>query len=116
NGNTYLLQRLGVKSLGGIAKDKVNTSITLPSYIKDVAKVQIYCAWAEAVLGDEPFSAQLMTMNRKRALVALGRSLRRGWYQAGTGGRDDLTPLSRQKFLGSQARALPISPGTAHEP
>src|SRR4051812_14316866 len=36
-GTTYLLQRLGVKSLGGIAKDKVNTSIILPAYIKDVA-------------------------------------------------------------------------------
>ena len=40
-GNTYLLQRLGVKNLGGLAKDKINTSITLPAYIKDVAKVQI---------------------------------------------------------------------------
>ena len=63
-GNTYLLQRLGVKSLGGIAKDKVNTSITLPAYIKDVARVQIYCAWAEAVLGEASFSAPMMTMNK----------------------------------------------------
>jgi hypothetical protein len=63
-GNTFLLQRLGVKSLGGIAKDKVNTSITLPAYIKDVAKVQIYCAWAEAVLGEASFSAPMMTMHR----------------------------------------------------
>ena len=50
-GNTYLLQRLGVKNLGGVAKDKINMTITLPAYVKDVAKVQIYCAWAEAVLG-----------------------------------------------------------------
>jgi hypothetical protein len=64
NGNTYLLQRLGVKNLGGLAKDKINMSITLPSYIKDVAKVQIYCAWAEAVLGEAPFSALMMTMNK----------------------------------------------------
>jgi hypothetical protein len=63
-GNTYLLQRLGAKSLGGLAKDRINTSITLPSYIKDVARVQIYCAWAEAVLGEAPFSAPLMTMNK----------------------------------------------------
>jgi hypothetical protein len=61
-GNVYLLQRLGVKSLGGIAKDRVNMSITLPAFVKDVAKVQIYCAWAEAVLGEAAFSAQ-MTMN-----------------------------------------------------
>src|SRR6266516_6162423 len=38
-GNTYLLQRLGVKNLGGIAKDKINMTITLPAYVKDVAKV-----------------------------------------------------------------------------
>jgi parvulin-like peptidyl-prolyl isomerase len=63
-GNTYLLQRLGVKNLGGIAKDKINQSITLPAYIKDVAKVQIYCAWAEAVLGEAAFSAPMMTTDR----------------------------------------------------
>jgi hypothetical protein len=63
-GHTYLLQRLGVKNLAGLAKDRINMSITLPAYIKDVARVQIYCAWAEAVLGEAPFSAPLMTMNR----------------------------------------------------
>jgi hypothetical protein len=63
-GATFLLQRLGVKSLGGIAKDRVNTSITVPSYIKDVAKVQIYCSWAEAVLGEASFDQPLLTMNR----------------------------------------------------
>ena len=63
-GNTYLLQRLGVKSLGGLAKDRVNMSITLPAYVKDVAKVQIYCAWAEAVLGEASFSAPMMTMDK----------------------------------------------------
>jgi hypothetical protein len=61
-GNTYLLQRLGVKNLGGVVKDKINLSITLPAYVKDVAKVQIYCAWAEAVLGEASFSAPLTTM------------------------------------------------------
>ena len=63
-GNVYLLQRLGGKSLGGIAKDRVNMSITLPSYVNDVAKVQIYCAWAEAVLGEALFAAPQMTMNK----------------------------------------------------
>lgn len=65
-GNTYLLQRLGVKSLGGLAKDRINTSITLPAYVKDVAKVQIYCAWAEAVLGEASFGAPLTTMTMDR--------------------------------------------------
>jgi hypothetical protein len=48
NGTTFLLQRLGIKG------DKVNTTITLPAYVKSVAKVQIYCAWAEAILGEAP--------------------------------------------------------------
>jgi len=64
-GNTYLLQRLGVKSLGGLAKDRVNMSITVPEYVKDVAKVQVYCSWAEAVLGEAAFATKLMTANAK---------------------------------------------------
>jgi hypothetical protein len=52
-GQVFLLQRLGIKD------NKVNTSITLPAFIKDVAKVQIYCAWAEAVLGETSFSSTL---------------------------------------------------------
>jgi len=63
-GNAYLLQRLGVKSLGGLVKDRINTSITLPAYITDVAKVQIYCAWAEAVLGEATFTAPMTTTSR----------------------------------------------------
>jgi hypothetical protein len=63
-GNTYLLQRLGAKNLAGLAKDRINMSITLPDYVKNVAKVQIYCAWAEAVLGEAPFTVPMMTMNR----------------------------------------------------
>jgi hypothetical protein len=53
NGNVYLLQRLGIKG------DKVNTQITVPTYVKDVAKVQIYCAWAEVVLGETTFATTL---------------------------------------------------------
>ena len=60
-GHTYLLQRLAAKNLGGLAKDRLNLSITLPEYIKDVAKVQIYCAWAEAVLGETTFDMVLPT-------------------------------------------------------
>jgi hypothetical protein len=54
-GNVFLLQRLGIKG------DKVNRQITLPTYVKDVAKVQIYCAWAEAVLGEAPFDSAVST-------------------------------------------------------
>jgi hypothetical protein len=61
-GNTYLLQRLGVKGLTqGLAGDRINMQITLPAYIKDVAKVQIYCAWAEAVLGEATFDTTIAT-------------------------------------------------------
>src|SRR5215470_19495006 len=34
-GNTYLLQRLNAKNLAGLAKDRLNNTITLPAYIKD---------------------------------------------------------------------------------
>jgi hypothetical protein len=61
NGTVHLLQRLGVKNFGGLAKDRINTSITLPSYVRDVAKVQIYCAWAEALLGEASFPARVTT-------------------------------------------------------
>jgi hypothetical protein len=63
-GEVYLLQRLPVKSLGGLAKDRINMTITLPGYIRDVAKVQIYCAWAEAVLGEASFDTKQMTLTR----------------------------------------------------
>ena len=63
-GNVYLLQRLGVKNLAGLAKDRINMSITVPVYIKDVAKVQIYCAWAEAVLGEAPFDSTRLTSTK----------------------------------------------------
>ena len=56
-GRIYQLQRLGIKG------DKVNTSITLPSYIQDIAKVQIYCAWAEALLGETTFDAKVLTLD-----------------------------------------------------
>jgi hypothetical protein len=49
DGNVYLLKRLLIKG------DKFNKSITLPPYIKDVKKVQIWCAWAESVLGETDF-------------------------------------------------------------
>jgi hypothetical protein len=48
-GNTYLLNRLVIKG------DKYNQELVLPSYIKDVAKVQIWCAFAEALLGETTF-------------------------------------------------------------
>jgi len=49
-GNTFLLNRLKIKG------DKINQSITVPPYVKDVAKVQIWCAFAETLLGEAKFA------------------------------------------------------------
>src|SRR4029453_9399946 len=53
-GRVSLLQKLTVKGLVG---DKMNRSITLPSYITDVAKVQFWCAYAEVLLGEASFGS-----------------------------------------------------------
>jgi len=53
-GNVYLLNRLKIK------EDKYNKTLVVPSYIKDVAKVQIWCAWAEALLGEASFAKPAM--------------------------------------------------------
>lgn len=52
-GNVYLLDRVTLKD------DKVNRSITLPAYIADIAKVQMWCAWAEVVLGEASFTSPI---------------------------------------------------------
>ncbi len=54
-GNTYLLQRLKIKG------DKENKTIALPSYVKDVAKVQIWCSFAEVLLGEASFAKSIKT-------------------------------------------------------
>src|SRR5436190_896316 len=48
-GNTYLLQKLSIKG------DKMNRKITVPKYVPDIAKVQIWCAFAETNLGEAAF-------------------------------------------------------------
>ena len=53
-GRVYLLQKLTVKGLTG---DKMNRSITLPAYIRSVAKVQFWCAYAEVLLGEASFGS-----------------------------------------------------------
>ncbi len=53
-GTVYLLDRLKLKD------DKIKTSITLPPYVPNVVKVQMWCAWAEVVLGEAPFAAPVI--------------------------------------------------------
>jgi hypothetical protein len=55
DGNVYLLDRLKIKSL----PDSFKKEITVPAYVKDVAKVQIWCAFAEANLGEASFATAL---------------------------------------------------------
>jgi hypothetical protein len=55
-GNVYLLKQL--KIAGG----KMNRSITVPTYVKDVAKVQIWCSFAEVNLGEAMFKTPVMGM------------------------------------------------------
>ena len=49
HGNIYLLQKLSIKG------DKMNRRITVPKYVPDIAKVQIWCAFAEVNLGEAVF-------------------------------------------------------------
>ena len=48
-GNVYLLQKLSIKG------DRMNRKITVPKYVPDIAKVQIWCAFAETNLGEAAF-------------------------------------------------------------
>ena len=55
-GNAYLLKQLRIKG------DKVNLQVTLPKYIKNVAKVQIWCSFAEVNLGEAKFAEPVGAM------------------------------------------------------
>ncbi len=59
-GNVYLLNRLAIKG------DKQNRTITVPSYVHDVAKVQIWCAFAEVLLGEASFPKPILTASGER--------------------------------------------------
>jgi len=54
-GNVYLLNQMRIKD------GKTNRKITLPSYIQDVAKVQVWCSFAEVLLGEASFQAPIKT-------------------------------------------------------
>ncbi|NOT30411.1 MAG: hypothetical protein HOP15_08180 [Planctomycetes bacterium] len=48
-GNAYLLNRLKIKG------DRFNKTVVIPPFVHDVARVQIWCAFAETVLGEASF-------------------------------------------------------------
>jgi hypothetical protein len=51
NGQVYQLDKLKLKG------DRVKKEIEIPSYVPNVTKVVIWCAWAEANLGEASFSS-----------------------------------------------------------
>ena len=57
DGNVYQLDKLKKKALIG---DKYQREIVVPSYVKNVSKVVIWCAWAEANLGEASFASPVM--------------------------------------------------------
>src|SRR5690242_978921 len=51
-GNVYTLDAFKVKAGNGEKRE-----VVVPSYVHDIAKVQVYCAWAEVLLGEAGFSS-----------------------------------------------------------
>jgi hypothetical protein len=49
-GSVYTLDAFKIK--GGEKRQ-----VAVPGYVKDIAKVQVYCAWAEVLLGESSFSS-----------------------------------------------------------
>jgi len=47
-GTVYTLDAFKIK--GGEKRQ-----VSVPAYVKDIAKVQVYCAWAEVLLGEASF-------------------------------------------------------------
>ena len=49
DGNIYTLDAFKIK--GGEKRE-----VTVPNYVRNIAKVQVYCAWAQILLGEASFS------------------------------------------------------------
>lgn len=60
-GNVFLLDRVKIKD------DRINTSITVPGYVSDIAKVEIWCAFVEVVLGEASFAKPIALRAAKYA-------------------------------------------------
>jgi hypothetical protein len=53
-GNIYTLDAFKIKGTLGTNAEK--REVEVPSYVKDIVKVQVYCAWAQVLLGEASFS------------------------------------------------------------
>lgn len=62
-GHVYLLGKLKVKG-PALSGDQLNRSITVPEHVPDIARVQIWCAWAEANLGEATFEHPVTVATR----------------------------------------------------
>jgi hypothetical protein len=51
-GNVYTLDAFMSKAGNGEKRE-----VMVPSYIQNIVKVQVYCAWAEVLLGEASFSS-----------------------------------------------------------
>jgi hypothetical protein len=63
-GNVYLLNRCMIKESMESKENKFNKTIPVPAYIKDIAKVQIWCAWAETLLGEAEFESTIQLTSK----------------------------------------------------
>jgi len=57
SGNVYLVDKRKTQADAG---DSYRREIVLPKYVKNVAKVQIWCSFAEVNLGEASFSSPVM--------------------------------------------------------
>jgi len=53
-GNVYTLDAFKIKAGKGEKRE-----VMVPSYVHDIVKVQVYCAWAEIILGEANFSSSV---------------------------------------------------------
>jgi len=53
-GNIYTLDAFKIKAGKGEKRE-----VVVPAYVHDVVKVQVYCAWAEVLLGEAAFSSPI---------------------------------------------------------
>ena len=74
-GTIFLLDRLLVKP-----DQTLKRKIVLPAHVTDVSKVQIYCAWAEALLGEASFRAPVATRMSPQMVAKATREARAAIY------------------------------------
>ena len=51
-GNIYTLDAFKIKAGNGEKRE-----VMVPAYVRDIVKVQVYCAWAEVILGEAGFTS-----------------------------------------------------------